>query len=49
MKSFWGYINTNGIWYAWYFVDKIPQEKLGPFETNTEARQAVKEYEDSNK
>jgi len=47
-KTFWGYINTNHEWVAWFFVNKEPIVKLGPFETKTEAIEAVQKHESSN-
>ena len=49
MTNHWEYIHSNLIWYAWYFDEEEYKVKLGPFDTMTEARKAVEQYENSNK
>ena len=49
MKSYWAYINSNYKWHAWYYLDGEVTVKLGPFDKQEEAQEAVKKYENSNK
>ena len=49
MTNHWEYIHSNRIWHARYFAEEEYEVKLGPFDTFTEAKEAVKEYEDSHK
>ncbi len=43
--TYWAYINSNYEWRAWYYLDGKVKIKLGPFDTQDEVQEAVKQYE----
>tara|TARA_R110000824_G_scaffold80786_1_gene203123 strand:- start:311 stop:469 length:159 start_codon:yes stop_codon:yes gene_type:complete len=47
--TYWAYINNNYKWHAWYYLDGEVTIKLGPFNKQEEAQEAVEQYENSNK
>jgi hypothetical protein len=49
MTAYWAYVHNNYKWHAWYYLDQKVEIKLGSFNTQEEAKEAVKKYENSNK
>ena len=47
--TYWAYINNNYKWHAWYYYEGEVKVKLGSFNTQEEAQEAVEQYENSNK
>lgn len=49
MATYWAYVNNNYKWYAWLYVEDKVNIKIGPYHTKKEAKEAVEDYENSNK
>ena len=47
--TYWAYVNNNYKWHAWYYCKGEVKVKLGSFNTQEEAQEAVEQYENSNK
>ena len=49
MGSYWAYVNNDYKWYCCKYVNGVIKIRLGPFDKQEEAQEAVEEYENSNK